>query len=501
MSVAVEDIYQLLYTSKQKAFDNPEWFFKEILQQDLEPWQLQGIEAIADVFRVMKGEPTRYNHQGLSRISVRSCHGPGKTHWLALIMHWWNYIFYGKVVCTAPKEKQLKTRLWPRYRKILRGSQNEYKSLITVNMTDVKIVEDEDWGCVAETASDPENMAGYHDEPQLFLVDEGSARVLDAMYPVIEGALTTPGSVLVVIGNPTRTSGEFWASHNKKGTRELYYQMHIKPEASRFVDPKWVEAMKNKYGKDSPVVKVRVLGEFAEVEENQLLAMAWLDDAKDNEFKPDGSITTKRMTIDVADGGEDETIIIIGELHDTQTHFLKMKRFSFPQRTATNDIIDAAIRMFDAHGLDKSNDDIVVDSIGVGTGVASGLIKKGYNVVRFKGGSTENVDTKKYRNQRVKSYIVLRDEFLRGSIYYHEDFCEEQDWEEYLAQMSSVKTKPGLERVEDLMSKQDMKREGVKSPDMADATSMMYSTMSPELGDTNFSPILTGTMETANADW
>lgn len=500
MSAPAEDLAAVLAESKRKAFDHPEWFFESILgcvgPDTLEDWQLEGVEAIADVHRKIRGTPTKINHEGLSRLSIRSCHGPGKTHWLAQVMHWWNYCFYGKVVCTAPKEKQLKTRLWPRYRKILRGAEPSYKELITVNVLDIKILNDEDWGCVAETASDPENMAGYHDTPQLFLIDEGSARVLDPMFPVIEGALTTPGSVLAMIGNPTRTTGEFHSSHNKNGTKELYFRMHIKPKDSRFIDPKWAENMIRKYGKNSPVVKVRVLGEFAESEDGQLIALGWLEDARQRDFSPDGSIPTMRMTVDVADGGEDETIVTVTKLYETQTLFYRMLRFSFPQLTATDDIVAAATKAFEACGMDKARDDIVVDSIGVGTGVASNLIKAGFSVVRFKGGSTEGIDTKLYRNHRVRSYLVFRDELVEGSVYYDEDFCSEEDWDDYCGQMVTIQTKAGIERNEDLVSKKEM----LKSPDMPDGSSMVYATQAPAIGSAHFTPEIIGSTETEGYD-
>jgi len=498
MNLAVEDTYKIILESKKRAFDEPKWFFETMLNcvgdSALELWQLEGVEAIADVHRVSKGEPTKYNHEGLSRLTAKSCHGPGKTHWLALIMHWWNYCFYGKIVCTAPKANQLKTRLWPRYRKILRGSQQSYRDMIHVDVMNIKVMEDEDWGCIAETASDPENMAGYHDTPQLFLVDEGSARVLDPMYPVIEGALTTAGSVLVIIGNPTRTTGEFYNSHNKRGTMELYYRMHIKPEDSRFVDEKWVNNMVAKYGANSPITAVRVYGMFPDSEDNQLIVMGWMEDARMQDFTKDGSFPVKRMAIDVADGGLDESIFIVGELYDTKTLFKVMYRKSFPQRTATNDIVEFAIQLFDAQGMDKLTDDIVVDSIGVGTGVASNLIKLGYNVVRYKGGSTEGINTKEYRNHRVQSYLSYRDEVREGIVYYDEDFCSEEDWDDYVSQMMTIKTKPGEDKVEDLLTKKEIVRLCLKSPDMPDGTSMMYASKAPEINQSAFAPELIGSL-------
>ena len=61
-------------------------------------------------------------------------------------------------------------------------------------------------------------------------------------------------------------------------------------------------------------------------------------------------------------------------------------------------------------------------------------------------------------------------------------------------------TKPGLEKVEDLVSKQDMKREGIKSPDMADSPAMIFGNQSPQLVQGS-SLTVVGELETASADW
>jgi phage terminase large subunit len=478
---------QVVREAKDRALFDPEWFLEWFLHEEPDPWQVDAIQAIADVHRKMRGLPTVINHKGLNRITIRSCHGPGKTHWLAQVMHWWNFVFYAQVVCTAPKEKQLKTRLWPRYRKILRGSESSYAKTIKVTATEIRVLGDEDWGCTAETASDPENLQGYHDEPQLFLVDEGSARVLDPMFPAIEGTLTTPGSVLAMIGNPTRTSGEFHASHTKSGTKELYFQMHVKPEDSRFVDPKWCRQMARKYGKRSPVYKVRVLGEFAGAEENQLIVLDWIEDAKNRDRGSDGSIPKLRISVDVADGGENETVVTAAHHYHSYTRFLKQRRFSHPPAKAPIMAAEEAVRMFDDFGGQKENsdDDFVVDSLGVGSGTAGILLKGGYSVVIYRGGEASD-DPKQWRNRRTQTYLVWRDAYRDGTIDIADDFHDdEEDWEDFIAQVCSVHSKPGTERVEDLETKEEMKRRNIESPDMSDSGAMQYATQAPEMGDSS----------------
>jgi len=505
VSQSATDMYQILRESKEKALFDPEWFLRSILNEEPDPWQIMGIEVIADVHRKARGLPTKYNHKGLNRVTVRSCHGPGKTHWLAQIMHWWNYCFYARVVCTAPKEKQLKTRLWPRYRKILRGSIPGYRDTIEVTATEVKVANDQDWGCSAETASDPENMSGYHDEPQLFLVDEASARVLDPMFPVIEGTLTTVGSVLVIIGNPTRTSGEFHASHNKSGTKELYYRMHITPEQSRFIDDNWMKSMAAKYGKKSPVYLVRARGEFAGTEANQLIPLEWIEEAFGRERGEEGSIPRLRISVDVADGGDDETVVT-GALHyQSYLKILKIRRFSFASSVAPIKSAEEGVRMFnDLKGNTDNGDDFVIDSIGVGAGTAGILIMSGHSVVTYKGGAASD-DTTMWRNRRTQSYMVWRDGLRDGRIDIDENVFDEsqdpdQDWDDYVAQMCSVHTKPGQERVEDLETKEELKRRNIKSPDLSDSSIMQVATQAPTIDPDN-SVLTIFPSEVSNAAW
>ncbi|HFD31312.1 MAG TPA: hypothetical protein ENJ28_01170 [Gammaproteobacteria bacterium] len=499
---AVIDVKKVMVDSVHQSRLSGEWFIKNILNQldECDPWQIEVVEAVLDVWRKENGHPTVANHEGLNRITIVSCHGTGKTHVLALILHAWNYCFYGLVVGTAPKQDQIKTRFMPRYRKIKRAANEAYQKLSKVDTLKVSILGDSDWGYIGETASEPENMAGYHDTPQLILVDEASAKTLDPMFPVIEGALTTKGSVLVEIGNPTRSQGEFWASHNKKGTKELYYKVHVKPKDSRYVSQEWVDTMIAKYGEQSPVVQVRVFGNFVEQDANQLIALSWLEDAR-HEWEPDGSIRRLKVTCDVADGGEDETVITVAYQYDTFTVFKSIHRFSFPPAKSPIMAAEAMIRIAEAHNYDISYDYLIVDGIGVGAGTAGYLIKQNkFNVIVFKGGATENVDTKKWRNQRVRSSIVFRDGLRDNTIYFDPDFCTEADWDDFTAQACSIRTKIEDERVEDLVSKKEMKTEGIKSPDMFDSAYMIFANQSPQLSQSTSLEVV-GEMETAHADW
>ena len=194
---------------------DPMWFFKEIFKIELDIWQKEAFEAMADVVRHYYGEPTKYNHEAKTKFTIRAMHGPGKTFFAAAAIIWFHTAFKGLSPATAPTLKQLKNRLWPNIRKIQYMADPFWKQSFEVRSTEVVWHNDPNWKCVAETGATPENMQGYHDEFMLIVVDEASG-VDEEMFPVIEGALSTGRIViLLLIGNPTKLMGTFADSDRK----------------------------------------------------------------------------------------------------------------------------------------------------------------------------------------------------------------------------------------------------------------------------------------------
>jgi hypothetical protein len=105
----------------------------------------------------------------------------------------------------------------------------------------------------------PEALQGFHSEHILFLIDEASG-VSDNVFEVAEGALSTDGAFVVMAANPTRQSGYFFDSHHKM--RSAWAALHWSGEDSPMVSRTYIANMEKKYGRHSPIFKVRVLGDF-----------------------------------------------------------------------------------------------------------------------------------------------------------------------------------------------------------------------------------------------
>lgn len=487
---------------------DPEWFLENILRAtDRDPWQTHLVEAINDVFNKRDGLPTKRNHEGKNRFTIRSGHGPGKTTTAAMIAHFVNFTHVAQIVCTATKYKQITTRLWPRFRMLRAGAIDEYQLLMNVKGEKITWANDPDWCMWAETATQPENLQGVHpngsDDWVVFIVDEASG-VNEVLFQVIQGALATGRAILILIGNPTQNVGEFYASFNKKIVAEMYYQVHVRPEDSSHMDPKEGERYIRRYGLNSPVTKVRWLGEFAETAQNQLIPHSHLMAALSRPLVDDGSISRLRIAVDVADGGDDETILDAARLYETHTNFLKQERHSFPSSESPVLAADAAIRLFNALGGRKEEDEFVVDSLGVGAGTAGTLMARGYRVICYKGGEASD-NPNAWRCRRVQSYIALRDELAAARVSFAEDYAlEDQDIDDMVDQCCAIRARPGTERVEDIEPKKDHVARTQKSPDLADTKAMMFATKLPSTGSTMLlNPTITavGMMESADASW
>jgi len=488
-----EDIPTMVHAIQARARVDPVWFSQSILglktqrgDKDLgyswkmDKWQVETQEAVADIWRKINKIKTKFNHEGKNKITIRAGHGPGKTFVIASIMHWFNFCFNGTIIATAPKEKQILTRLWPTFRKIKNRSTKFYRENVDIGATKITWFGDEDRVAHAETANDPDNLAGYHDQYLMFIIDEASG-VKEVFFPAIEGALSAGKFVLMIlIGNPTKNVGTFYDSHNRRGVRENYYRMHVTPRKSSRMNKSWIKEMVDKYGKDSATVKVRCYGEFADLDQHQLMPLAWIQQANDREFKPDGSIPKLRLSIDVADGGEDESVITVAKIYQTFMYIMHQKTYSYPAAESPILCAQEAMRTFKEYGGCVSRgDDIVVDSIGVGAGTAGYLIQQRQNVVIYRGGSTQHVNTKLYRNRRVQSYLSMRNDYRDGKVVCAENFTDAPD--DFEAQMVSIHTRPGIERVEDLELKESHKARTGFSPDRPDSAAMLWATQPPRL--------------------
>ena len=334
-------------------------------------WQQDPLGYVQDRFGV---QPTWQQAQILqailpagAKVSIRSGHGIGKSSSAAWVISWFVETHdFAKVPCTAPTARQLRDILWGELSKWRRradelSAQRHMPPAFWLS-TLFRLINDslidpsaKEWGAFARTAKkeNPEALQGFHAENLLFCIDEASG-VPEEVFEAAEGALSTPGARVLMLGNPTRNSGTFAASH--KHNRGDYTALHFRSQDSPLVDPGYRERLVRKWGDGSNVVRVRADGEFPTQADDVLISLELTEPCTQRE--PRQGEGKRRLGVDVARLGSDRTTLVLRQ----GSVVAQLKVYA---RQETMQTVGCIVSVLDAWQVDE----IDVDVIGLGAGV------------------------------------------------------------------------------------------------------------------------------------
>lgn len=441
----------------ENYWDNPVWFAEDMLGFKADNWQQEVLMALAQ-------------HP---KVSIRSGQGVGKTGLESIALTW--YLLtrpFPKVVATAPTKQQLYDVLWAEVAKWLVGSKVER----FLEWTKTKIYMkgySERWWATAKTATRPENMQGFHEDYMLFVVDEASG-VADPIMEAILGTLSGAENKLLMCGNPTRTSGTFYDSHNRD--RDLYKTFKVSSMDSPRTSKENIEMLKRKYHEGSDPWRVRVLGEFPKGESDSLISLEVVEHATTRQISI-ASDFTLHLGTDIARYGDDETIIaprIGGKVFDLQKYSKQSTMETVGHILRTADKFRSLYPQINRVKI-KNDDD------GLGAGVTDRLKEVvreqnlGYEIIPIQNGSSA-IEKDKYYNKASEMWDVMREEldtnfsnFLQGN----EPSIQLPQDDKLIKQLSNRKYSVDSKGKIQLESKKEMKKRIGESPDCADA--VIYS--------------------------
>lgn len=422
---------------------DPVLFVKGILGATPEAWQEKALYAVRDN----------------DRVAIRSGHGIGKTAFLSWLILWWVLTRSpSRIACTANTASQLSDILWAEVAKWHRRMPEGLKELIEVTSAKVELT-GQDSFAVARTArrETPEALQGFHSPNMLFLVDEASG-VDDIIFEVGEGAMSTEGAKTVMTGNPTRTSGYFYEAFNKM--KDSFFTMKVASQDSTQVGSKFIEDMKTKYGEDSNIFRVRVLGEWPEADDDVVIPLHLLQSAAERDQVP-AETTPVVWGLDVARFGTDKSALCKRK-GNVVTEPIKSWR--------NKDLMEMCGIILNEYETTTWSDrpvEILVDSIGLGAGVVDRLTELDLPVRGI------NVAESASMGER---YGRLRDElWFLGKEWFEARDCTIPNQEELIDDLSKPRfsfLSNGKLKVE---GKDEMKRRGLNSPDLADAFCLTFA--------------------------
>lgn len=282
----------------KRYYDNPVLFASEVLGIELtSKQQAPCLMALAN---------------GKKKVAVKSGHGTGKSCLSAVAILWFLCTrINARVIITAPSSNQLyntmmsEIRLW--YNKSILREFDLFrftKDRVRLNHEEFCNI----WFASAVSVANPENISGTHAENVLAVVDEG-AGVDSEIFVRLEGVLTTEGSYLLTCGNPSFDSGYFYDIFHNPDYSKQYDLFTFSCEESDNVDWDWVEYMKDKYGEDSNVYKVRVLGVFAPLDQEVIIRREDVRRAIGREIQ-EQDISTTYIGVDVSSGDSNDFSVV-----------------------------------------------------------------------------------------------------------------------------------------------------------------------------------------------
>jgi len=418
------------------------------------------------------------------RLAVASGRGIGKSALVAWLILWMLSTRLGStIIVTANTEQQLRSRTWAELGKWLTLAINGHWFVKTATslkpqqwyeellISDLKI----DTGYYYAQAQlwseeNPDAFAGVHSSAGVCLIMDEASGIPSPIYSVSEGFFTEPtkNRFWFSFSNPRRNSGPFYDSFHSK--RSFWNTEQIDSREVEETDKQLFQRMLEQYGEDSTVARVEVLGQFPNVDDDTVIPIELARAAVDR----DVSLTASEPIVwglDIARFGPDQSALCIRQ-GNTVFEIKTFKSMDLMQLCgAIKNIYDSATEI-------NKPSEILVDVIGLGSGVVDRLAEQGLPV-RGINVAESPASKKNYLNLRAELWFSIKDWLTRRD-------CRLPSDDELIAELVSPMysyTSSGKIKIE---AKEAMKKRGIKSPDKADALALTMASSAASFGG-NFS--------------
>ena len=396
----------------------------------------------------------------VTREAVASGHGIGKSALVAWIVIWALATHEDtRCVVTANTDTQLRSKTWAELAKWYRLFIGRDMFCFTAtSLFSAQRGHDKTWraDAIPWSRDNPEAFAGLHNQGKRILVifDEASA-IFDEIWTVTEGAMTDRDTEIIwcVFGNPTRNQGKFFECFHKN--RAVWNCKQVDSRTARISNKQQLDQWAQEYGEDSDFFRVRVKGEFPSQSENQLISRELAEAARRRvvetrsyEFAP------VVIGVDPAWTGEDMLAVVL-----RQGLYSKVL-----EETPRNDNDMEVARRIMRYQDDYRADAVHID-MGYGTGVYSAGKDSGRNnwrLVSF----AERSDAPQYANKRAEMWGEMKDWLMDGGTINDDRLIQE---------LTAPESRINHAGKQVLESKDEMRRRGLPSPNIADALALTFA--------------------------
>lgn len=401
------------------------------------------------------------------QIATKSGRGVGKSSLVSWILLWAiSTAEDTKGIVTANTENQLKTKTWAELAKWYRlfiGKQ--FFKMTATSLVSRDPEHELDWriDMVPWSEKNPTAFQGLHNYGKRFVVifDEASA-IDDAIWEATEGSFTDRATqrIWAVFGNPTRSTGRFRDCFERFAHRwrNVTVDSRLVSLSDQVKIKEWIED----WGDDSDFVRVHVLGEFPRIGLAEFISNSMVVEAQTRPTPEIYMSDPLILGVDVARFGDDESVIYFRKGRDGRTYP--------PLRFRGLDTVELAGKVAEI-AVSYRADAIFVDGTGVGAGVVDNLrrLKVFCFDVNFSSKADRlqlEGDASAYANKRAEMWGYMR-AWLKGGAIPDDETLRQQ----------LVGPMYGFNKKDEILleRKEDMKKRGLESPDMADALALTFA--------------------------
>ncbi len=398
------------------------------------------------------------------RVAVKSGNTVGKSRIASEIALWYLTTRYpSKVITTAPGWGQIEDILWKEIASLYYKSKHPLGGELL--KTQLNMNEHGDWFAIGLSTKDKNHFQGRHSPNLLVIIDEALG-VTPEIWQAIYGLHPTH---MLAIGNPLYPEGEFF----KCFLSDLWHKITIScldcvkwqnkhGKIPGLVTLDWIEERAQEWGKKSALFLGHVLGEFPLDVENSLIKRSWVEFCRNKDSEDHEEDSIRIVASDVATKhGTGKTAICYRYGH------------TIPEIKTSTDTPVPQIAGKVKHTYEsKHGDNIVIDSDGIGEGVADILTNQRLGVLEFHGGyGAKAMDSHKFKNLRSQFYCVMAKKFEKG--LYSLKQLPQEVYEKLLNQLCAIKMKaPDVQGRLQIETKDDMRARGIASPDEMDSLMM-----------------------------
>ena len=423
----------------QRYHKSPTLFVEEVLGVKPLDYQAEFLEAIA---------------RGERKISVRSGHGTGKSTAASWAMLWYLLLrFPNKVVVTAPTSSQLFDALFAELKRWINELPPQLGSMLNVKSDRVEHASASSEAFISartSRAETPEALAGVHSENVMLVVDEASG-VPEQVFEAAAGSMSGHNAITILLSNPTRSSGTFYESQTRLAGS--WWTRRWSCVDSPLVSDDFVDEMRARYGEESNAFRIRVLGEFPLADDDTIIPFHLVESAthRDIQISEDAQSV---WGLDVARFGSDSTALC-KRSGSVVTEMRSWRGLDLMQT------VGRVVAEYESLQPSKRPREILVDSIGVGGGVVDRLRELNLPVRGINVSEAPSMGG---------TYLNLRSElWFKTKAWFEDRGCKLPKNDQLISELTSIRysfTSSGKMKAE---SKDDMRKRGLASPDLADA--------------------------------